>query len=281
MIISRLVGGLGNQMFQYASAYAVAKHNSTDLLLDTSWFEEKNSAVWTMKYELECFNITARSISNKSYKTTDNIKAARHKLFNKNIYFEYKEKSLLFDDNVFSVGKNVVMDGYWQSEKYFARYRDNILKEFTFASESKSNFLSQIVNSNAISLHVRRGDYASHQQTNSFHGLMGLDYYQAAIESIASKVKNPVFFIFSDEPEWCRDNITINHPTVYVSGNKGEEDMQLMSRCKHHIIANSSFSWWGAWLNPSNDKIVIAPKRWFNDPSGNSSDLVPAAWERI
>lgn len=287
MIVTRLLGGLGNQMFQYASAYAVAKHNNTDLAIDASWFVLSNSVVTPFKYELGCFTIRYELIEHDSYVPVDTIRyGLRSRLgIGKRQLLDYKEKGLPFEPNVFKAGPDLVMDGYWQSEQYFLNIQDDIRSEFTFKeipSGQNKEFSDSILATNAVSVHVRRGDYANHAQTNSVHGLMGLDYYKKAIDSISKRVKNPHFFVFSDEPEWCQENLSIDQPHTYISGNKeGRYDMQLMTLCKHHIIANSSFSWWGAWLNPNKDKIIIAPKKWFNDTALNAKDLVPGSWERI
>lgn len=285
MIITKLMGGLGNQMFQYASAYAVAKKNRTDLAIDADWFISENSSVWHMSYELDCFNINVKHITPNQYLISDKKRTSLKELLGKKRYIEYRENGMRYDPRVFEQGKNIVMYGYWQSEKYFGSCRDDILREFKFVAKLTGKNLERksiIEQTDAVSLHVRRGDYANHAHTNAFHGLMGLDYYKAAIESIAKRVKSPHFFVFSDEPEWCQENLKINYPHTFISGNKkGCYDMQLMTNCKHHILANSSFSWWGAWLDTNPDKIVIAPKKWFNDPFMDATDLVPESWERL
>ncbi len=285
MIIIKLMGGLGNQMFQYASAYAIAKRNRTSLAIDTSWYTDSNSTVWTMSYELDCFNLSSKLISPDRFMLVDAVKRRPSRPLSKKKVVAYVEDGLPFDPSVLKAGSDLRLDGYWQSEKYFKDFRADILKEFSFKSapeKDNAKLAQSIKETTAVSLHVRRGDYANHAKTNSVHGLMTLEYYRRAIDVISKRVKNPHFFVFSDEPEWCKENLPIKQPHTFVSGNKkGCYDMQLMTQCKHHILANSSFSWWGAWLNPSTEKIVIAPKKWFNDESLNSSDLVPEAWERV
>ena len=140
-----------------------------------------------------------------------------------------------------------------------------------------------ISQTNSVSLHIRRGDYVSNQKTNQTHGTCDLDYYQRCITEIEKEVENPYFFVFSDEIEWVKENLKINHPAEYVDQNTGDksyEDMRLMSQCKHNVIANSSFSWWGAWLNSYPDKIVFAPKRWFASDKHNTKDLIPEGWKK-
>lgn len=279
MIVTKLVGGLGNQMFQYACGYSVAKKNNTKLLLDTSWFIEKNSVVWTMAYELDSMKISYKKIINK-YPVIDNKKNIIVGFRRR--YLPFAEKSMAFDDAIFNAGDNIVLDGYWQSEKYFIEYEKEIKKEFTPVKRINNSYLEQINNTLSISLHVRRGDYATHKETNNFHGLMSLDYYNSAISLMQSRLgKNITFFIFSDDIKWCKKNIKTTSNIVYVTGNDGLTDMQLMASCKNNIIANSSFSWWGAWLNRNSDKIVVAPDKWFNDPRPNTKDIIPESWERI
>ncbi|MBY0244074.1 MAG: alpha-1,2-fucosyltransferase, partial [Sphingobacteriaceae bacterium] len=174
------------------------------------------------------------------------------------------------------------LDGYWQSEKYFGVHANVIRDDFNFPDLDKVNKLCapQIMQSNSVSLHVRMGDYVNHPLHG---GICTLKYYQQAIELMKSKIEAPIFFIFSNDIEWCKQNLDIIN-AVYVTGNIGENsfrDMQLMSLCQHNIIANSSFSWWGAWLNNNRNKIVIAPKIWFNDESINTSDLLPDGWMKI
>jgi hypothetical protein len=177
------------------------------------------------------------------------------------------------------------MEGYWQSEKYFKSVAELIRSEFTFATALNAineKYAAQIAVSNSISLHVRRGDYASNPRTLAIHGLLPLDYYHRAVDFISQRVPDPTFFIFSDDMNWVRENLRIPHPCHFVTCNSAGDsynDMRLMSMCRHHVIANSSFSWWGAWLNPSEDKIVIAPKRWFTER--DSSELIPNDWVRL
>ncbi len=293
MIIVRLMGGLGNQMFQYATARRLADARKTKLYIDASWFETAKNIDTPRTYELGCFNIQERFISPNKLLLVDNNekRSLKRKVYLhtkaalKTKVHPYKEEVEKFHKEVFWLPDNTFLEGFWQCENYFVGARDIILKDFSFKKPptgKNKELLKEIESSNAVSLHVRRGDYANIKTVTQFHGLMGLDYYKKAIELIAKQVKNPHFFVFSDEPEWCKKNLKIDYPTTYVSHNKdGSEDMRLMSHCKHHIIANSSFSWWGAWLNPRKDKIVYAPKVWFQVKHPNAKDVVPKSWQRI
>jgi hypothetical protein len=173
--------------------------------------------------------------------------------------------------------------GYWQSEKYFSEFSQQIRRDFSFCkplSSDNEEFANEINHINAVSLHVRRGDFVNNPTTLATHGLCSLDYYRAAVQYISYRVNQPHFFIFSDDIAWTKENLEIVFPCHYVDHNQGAEshnDMRLMSLCQHHIIANSSFSWWGAWLNPSKEKIVIAPKRWFAKQI-DTRDLLPPSW---
>ena len=198
-----------------------------------------------------------------------------------------KEKYFHFDPDILSVPNNSYLEGYWASEKYFQDISDVIRKEFILKNTPDAinkAMMKRISSCNSISIHVRRNDYVEDKKTNDFHGVCGLEYYNKAVSMIGKKIKNPTFFVFSDDPEWCKINLRLDFPTDYVTHNLGKkdyEDMRLMSACKHNIIANSSFSWWGAWLNNNSNKIVVAPKKWFADASTNTADLVPKQWSRI
>jgi hypothetical protein len=185
-----------------------------------------------------------------------------------------------------SLPDGVYLDGFWQSEKYFLDIEPTLRKEFSLrkaASPRSLDLANQISSSNAVGLHVRRGDYLS-QDKMEFHGVCSLDYYIAAVSIISSKIPAPHFFVFSDDPEWAVENLRLSYLTTFVrdaDGNKPYEHIWAMSLCKHHIIANSSFSWWGAWLSVNPEKIVIAPKQWFRLQTLDSKDIVPERWMRI
>lgn len=184
---------------------------------------------------------------------------------------------------IMEVSHNAYLAGYWQSEKYFSDVAETVRADFTFRlslSRQNAELAERIGQTMAVSLHIRRGDYASNPKANAAHGLCSLEYYRQAVQHVAEHIECPEFFIFSDDIAWAKSNLKIDFPCWYVDQNQGAEsynDMRLMSLCRHHIIANSSFSWWGAWLNPHPDKTVVAPKKWFaND--GNVEDLFPASW---
>ncbi|WP_196601122.1 alpha-1,2-fucosyltransferase [Pectinatus frisingensis] len=286
MIVTELNGGLGNQMFQYAIGRNLAIKNQTELRLDISTFDEYK----LRKYELYHFNIEEKFINKKNISNLKNTYGLRYKWARiKNRIFHditgVREKNYMFDSHILSLKNNVYLQGYWQSEKYFKEIEDVIRKDFcikTFLSKKNQIMASLIKNEECpVSLHIRRGDYISDPKTNAFHGICSMDYYVKCINILKEKFNNISVFVFSDDFLWTRENLKLDLP-IYWMENSGEkyafEDMYLMSLCHHHIIANSSFSWWGAWLDDSGEKIVFAPKKWFNNESNNIKDLIPNNW---
>ena len=199
----------------------------------------------------------------------------------------YREPHFQFDPALLELRAPVYLDGYWQSERYFSSIAVLLRQELTAKAplDPKNEALARSIDAvNAVSLHVRRGDYVDNPATTRFHGVCSLDYYQRAIDYISLRVEAPHLFVFSDDPQWTRANLRYAAATTFVDANppdRGYRDMGLMARCRHHIIANSSFSWWGAWLNPSCEKIVIAPDRWFSAARNDTRDLIPPGWVRL
>lgn len=290
-VVTRLNGGLGNQMFQYAAGYSLAKRLNVPLKIDISEFETYH----LRRFELDQLNITAGVATPEelayfiTHPTRFQRKLSRLSLtlglgFNK---IAFKEIKFSFDDAFDKIQSPAYLNGYWQSEKYFKTVRDSLRGEFCPVAqpgEVSRNILDEVQQSNAISLHIRRGDYISNPAAASVHGVCPLEYYYSAISYLSAQVQNPVFFVFSDDPQWAQDNLKISHPVRFVIANgpdRGIEDMLLMQSCHHHIIANSSFSWWAAWLNNRQDKIVIAPRIWLLDSKKDTRDLIPEQWHRI
>ena len=278
MIIVNLTGGNGNQMFQYAVARALAERNNTNVLLDLSWFNQKFDATTTPRhYELACFSLDAKVLK---YSGTTREKLQRR------LAKQYMEPHFHYDKNFVKLSKNTILNGYFQSEKYFNDIREILLQDFSWIKkpEGKNKALQEQIqkDSSSVSLHVRRGDYVSNENAAKFHGLTGAEYYKAAVKEMTKHVKKHNLYVFSDDPEWCKKNLKFTQPTTYISHNTdGSEDMRLMKMCKHNIIANSSFSWWGAWLNKNPNKIVIAPKQWFSHSESNTKDVIPNSWHKI
>lgn len=290
MILLQLSGGLGNQMFQYAFGKYLAIQNNTNLVLDLSYVQSKLPfGKWTtpQKYELDIFNIKDKTKDNlfrsKLFYPFAKLEHIAKTKFNKTKYNFYHEKEMSFDSDFLNIKGNSFVCGNFQSEKYFISIEKNIRHIFQFPAISDSinlEHLSKIKNTNSVSMHIRRGDYVSIQKNASKFIALDINYYQQAIAYIASKVDNPTFYIFSDDIDWVEENLKINFDKYYIKNNNSKNtsyiDMQLMSICKHNIIANSTFSWWAAWLNANKNKIVVAPKKWFNHIE--VKDMLPETW---
>lgn len=279
-------------MFQYATGRAVAHRHGVPLLLDSSGFAHYD----LRRYELGELSIQAR-LATEDELTRAGVKAKAPTLLNRvskvlgldrpaNLL---KEASFTYDARIEQATPPVYLDGYWQSERYFSTIRAQLLQELTLKSNwgpDNEDMFGQILaaGAGAVSLHVRRGDYVTNAHTASYHGVCSLDYYRVAVAYIAERVSAPYFFIFSDDLDWVRQNLQTGFPMTFVAVNSADNgicDLMLMRSCRHHIIANSSFSWWGAWLNSSEDKIVVAPQHWFSGASHDTSDLIPASWIRL
>jgi len=274
-------------MFQYAAGRRLAYILDAELKLELSGFEKYDKRY----YMLDVFNIQEEFLSSKELylnkKQKKTWKSFLRQILGKDKKSDLKyvkEKYFHFDPAILKLNDGVYLDGYWQSEKYFTDIAAIICKEFTLKKDpaGKNKELTEIINScESVSLHIRRGDFVSDAEIYQTHGVCDLDYYYKCIEYIVEKTNTPIFFVFSDEPEWARQNLNLSHPVTFVTHNGAEkcyEDMWLMSQCRHNIIANSSFSWWGAWLNQTPDKIVFAPKKWFVTEDRDTRDLIPDKW---
>jgi len=292
MIIVALKGGMGNQMFQYAMGRAIALKNGVPLKLDTSWFTT-NKIDTPRAYALDHFNIVEEFASEADIRSlSTNTRLGRYiaKIKGKLLPLKKRtyivERKMGYDEEVARLKDNVYLDGFWGTEKYFYDIKDTIIQDFSlrYPSSSENIKMAESIRVvNAVAIHVRRGDYISNATTNAYHGVCSLEYYYNAVQRITETVKDPHFFVFSDDHEWVRNNFKIDFPMTFFEHNsvdQGHEDVNLMSMCKHNIVANSSFSWWGAWLNKNPDKMVYAPEKWFNN-SLDTQDLLPASWIKI
>ena len=293
MVIVNLMGGIGNQLFQYALGRHLSIKNNTTLRLDINGYK---SYKWH-NYSLNLFSIEEdyfpHNIVNMGY-LKFHIWLNMDKPNNKKFHI-VETKLKPFDSNILNAGKNIYLDGYWQSEKYFKEIRHVLLKDLIIKRELTGNNkkISESINTcNSVGIHIRRGNYVTSAEANKIHGICTPEYYAKSILYIMQKIVQPHFFIFSDEIEWAKSNFIVNHPHTFVDTNKGfdgenyqdeknVDDLRLMSLCKHNIIANSSFSWWGAWLNNNPDKIVVAPENWFSDQAIDSKDLIPELWIKL
>ena len=284
MVTIYLSGGLGNQLFQFSTGYALAKVKKTDLVINISSYSSN-----IRSYELNVFeNIEIKyKIQKKSWKSSWSILRLLSYFFENSVVTE--KHPFKYDPSIFNCKKNTNLFGYFQSEKYFINYRDELLGLLSFPpiiDDELIKLKSIICLENSVSIHVRRGDYVSNPQTTAYHGVMPIAYYKKAIERISKKISNPSFYVFSDDPEWVANNFNFIPQYTLVDVNKGRNsfrDIELMSYCKHNIIANSSFSWWGAWLNKNKNKnkIVVAPKNWVSKKTEPLDDVTPEAWTLI
>lgn len=280
MNIIRMTGGLGNQMFQYALYLKLQSQGKEVKFDDITEYEGRKAR----PILLWCFGIEYPSASREEINgLTDGFmdlrSRIRRKIFGRKS-MEYREKEGCFDEQVL-MKESAYLTGYFQSEKYFGNIRGKVRESFCFSEriwsglskelmEKIKGYQGKIENAKAVSVHIRRGDYLENNAV--YGGICTEEYYKEAIAVLKGKVPDAVFVVFSNEPEWAKNWITGNFENrddfVVIEGtteDTGYLDLFLMSRCHHYIIANSSFSWWGAWLNTNKDKIVIAPSKWVND----------------
>ncbi|GAB4025520.1 alpha-1,2-fucosyltransferase [Spirosoma koreense] len=287
MIISRITSGLGNQLFQYAVARHLALKNRTSLYLDLSYYKYRYDTDTPRAFKLGHFAVPYRILQQSPL---EYVSKATKLLPNRSLppfFLFLKEKHFHFDASVLSAqAQCVTLDGFWQSEAYFQDNADAIRRELQLTAAPSPEFehYQQLIRKATmpVSIHIRRGDYVNHPEFSKTFGFIGLEYYKQAIFHMNAQVADPQLFVFSDDHEWVKENLPLPDSAVFVknTGPDGDvADLVLMSQCRHHIIANSSFSWWGAWLNPSPDKLVITPKQWYkNKPDWNTKDLLPSTW---
>lgn len=294
VMIVRVCGGIGNQMFQYAAAKGLATRIGARLLVDTTLLD----GATTRSYRLGAFTLCSseahpvgirRAVFRLACSPRDGLRPLTGRLRSVLGLTLVRESTRFRVDHGAEERLMVhgparaptfCLDGYWQCPAYFAGAEDTIRREFTLRSQPSSPnpaMLRRIQAVNAVSLHVRRGDYLTLKDTP----VLPLHYYTSASKLITGRVPDPHWFVFSDDIAWAQDNLRLSQPTVFVDVNGPEadyEDLRLMSACKHHVIANSSFSWWGAWLNGRSDKVVVAPKYWMCRHDTYYPELFPSGW---
>lgn len=282
-------------MFQYAAARAAALLHDTELKMDRSWFSDRPASDTARRYMLGELDITAGFASSREILQTRCIASGRRASFICKLrsilvnddWGWYREPGFNFDPCLRMQGDKFCMDGYWQSYRYFEDFGEHIRKEFVPSralAGANMKLAERIHTARSVAVHIRRGDYVNDPAVRMVHGHCTLDYYQKAVRYISERYTGLTFFIFSDDPGWAESNLDFAKPAVIVKHNSPEdavEDLRLFSFCRHHIIANSTFSWWGAWLCSSEDKTVIAPHAWFNVSDFDTSDLIPSGWVRI
>lgn len=292
MIITNIISGLGNQLFQYAVGKQLALNNNTTLKLDNSFFKNQN----LRSYKLDHFNIDATIIEPEELskflhpytETTLPYKILKKFIQlvpRKNRKLFEEQENWIYDADLFKISPNTYISGYWQNFRYFNNLKPEILKELSINPiylTGIDKYINNIINSeNTVSVHIRRGDYITDKEANNLMGVMPISYYAAAIEILNRKTIRPEFYFFSDDLDWVKAHFKGNH-YHYINSGADYTDLHLMQNCKHNIIANSSFSWWGAFLNKNPDKIVIAPKNWVTNPEINKKiEMTFPSWIKI
>lgn len=297
-IVVTLNGGLGNQLFQYAMGRALSLRTGLPLVLDLAWFQQVKSqdgAVTTIRdYALEPFDlgVETQCVGLSQLNTPGLMGRILRRIFRyvprqhfgRKVYFE---RGFVFEQTAFSLQGPVWLEGYWQSPRYFDDCAELLRRELALprkVSDATLEMLGKIGEYDAICLHVRRGDYVTNKFAEATHGVCSLDYYAKGLDVVLSGLQSPHCFVFSDDPLWARENLRLPVPMTIVDFNgpdSAHEDLWLMSACKRFVIANSSLSWWGAWLSKADDKVVVAPQRWFIAESRDTRDLIPADWVRV
>lgn len=288
MIIVRLTGGLGNEMFQYAAGRAASLRAKTPLKFDVSSYANDK---FGRHYSLDVFNIKATMATPQEIRRlspTENFltqKSPRLLRLLSNLAPSYVNE--VFRAGLIPLSRNqLYLDGYWQNEKYFLDYADQIRQDFRLKPHPNKKvigYLKKILSCDSVAIHIRRGDYVSNTQVNKSVGVCGEKYYQRAMKFVAKIVRKPFFFIFSepDGLKWAKESLKFDFPFVLVESDKDYEDLRMMSSCRHNIVANSSFSWWGAWLNTNYNHIIIAPEPWLAKTSKSSLTIVPHRWVKL
>lgn len=280
-IFSRLFGGAGNQLFQYAAGRALADHLGCELVLDSRYVAGNQDRG-------DCFAHFGHArfthgAALPPAKSDGMLRYGLWRLAGRDPRF-YREKGLGFDATLFDQPPGTYLHGYWQSERYFADIADQLRRDLVFTTPldgANAEMAAQIDQAKTpVSFHVRRGDYLA----AGAYAVCTPDYYRAAAAHLAERLGPLTCFVFSNDPAWARDNLTLGQDTVVVDINDettGHFDLRLQSLCAHHVIANSTFSWWAAWLNLSAEKKVIAPKHWFAEGTLSNPDICPPGWTRL
>lgn len=292
-IYSYLQGGLGNQMFQYAIARALSEHYQSTFLLDRSWFDVPQSETTPRPYQLDLLQIQNVANSDLIFpKKPNKLIKALQGFIPANPIVYYQQNAFEFDPSLFRLKRMAERDlflfGYWQAYPYLEVIRPILQTEFKTKAPTPNHYqayLQQIRSSESVMLHIRRGDYVNSPSAAKFHGVLPLSYYQQAIEVLLLQKPDSHFFIFSDDLPWAKEALPKNLKITFVENalqaDAAAQELQLMTECKHHIIANSSLSWWGAWLKQDCNGLVFTPNRWISDNSLDLSNLLPSSWHRI
>jgi hypothetical protein len=290
MICIRFYGGLGNQMFQYAAGRALAVRHQTGLVMDLSALAKSMPNVTVRSFELGHFLHVGKLLDQNVLRYLPWLHRVPALLSLVSPWRVFVEKGTAWQPGFDKLRDQTCLIGYWQSHRYFSPINQKLANEFEPAdalSPMSQAVDRQIAATPSVAVHVRRGDYVSLASAAKFHGTLPVAYYAAALRRISAQVAGAHVFVFSDDPQWCQQNLPWDGAVTYVSHNTGADawqDLVLMGRCKHHVIANSSFSWWGAWLGDQRwvdpGRYVIAPPIWFAGAlKQHLQDRYPPHWE--
>lgn len=287
-IAVRLKGGLGNQLFQYATAYALARRQGKKLVLDTRFFDN-----YTLHggFILDRFSISASLLDDRQRRQFPSWQIhllERMPRLSRALKQWILEQGFRFQPIECTLSGPTNLVGYWQSEKYFSEFRDEIIGEFQLLAPPPAKHWQHyeaMQSRQSVAVHIRRGDYLSNPAALKTHGFCSLGYYMRALTLLNEKLANPHFYLFSDDIDWTMQQFTATEfadRCTYVTGGSAEVDLWLMSKAKHHIIANSTFSWWAAWLAKHKaGELVICPSPWFATEQLCEDDLIPADWIKL
>lgn len=293
-------GGLGNQLFQFITGYVLAKKNKINLRINIESFNSYDREFELDKFpeirklnipKIKNFNFFFKIYLYLYHKFYKILKISRIYKFINYFFFldkqEFEKSPFIFNQDLLKkkIIKNLSIIGFFQSEKYFVRYKKIVLKLFKFPKIKNKlvhNHLNLIKNMNSVAIHIRRGDYFNNPKVRNVHGILGQDYYKKSISYVKKRVKNPFYFIFSDDVELVKKTFLFFNKKnyIFIDTKSSINDLHLMSNCKHFIIANSTFSWWGAWLSKNKDKIICAPKNWVRAKI-STPDIIPESWIKI
>jgi hypothetical protein len=282
-----MMGGLGNQLFQFAAGRRLAIRHGAELVLDLGWFRHEGRGVVPVRsYQLGALDLNAR-VTRVHPRALAAFESGRRRGLRRRKLEVIRQRDGDFgvDRRVLNASDDVLLIGYWQSEEYFADVAGAVRQELGIATRPVSAqyaVLDRLVDrSSAVAVHVRRGDYVSNPRTHAFHGVLDRDYYRRALDYVRGRRTATTLLGFSDDPDWVERELAADLGLTVVRGGDALQELRLMSRCAHHVVANSSFSWWGAWLGERDDSLVVAPQRWFADPRADTRSIVPERWRRL
>lgn len=289
MIIVKLMGGLGNQMFQYALGRQLALRHNTELKLDLHFLLDRTPGTVAVfrDYDLDIFNMAASVATKEEVMcfTCPPYPRAFQRLRRRALPKQVKrERHFHFDPSIEAAPNDVYLDGYWQSPRYFESTERVIRRDFTYSDRyphADKTMAERIRNTVSICVNVRRKDFVG----SPLHDVCTPEYFRRGVGYVRARERRSECFVFSDDIDWCQEHLALDSPVTFIghefAGQKFGAYLQLMSACRHFVIPNSTFAWWAVWLNEHSSKIVVAPAKWFNDPAIDSTDLIPQSWMRL